>query len=258
MKKHIVVFVLSLAAVLAWSVAAVAQDPTIELTGVVSPGFNYGGVYTGIYTGTLNGVSENFMCDDYLHEINFGDEWNSNVYGLSSVAAVGHGQYTESSIGPTYHLATYASSPYTYTLQDAYNAVAYLASLVFTNFHGTYSSYANDPYVNQISYAIWSIMDNPPAGPGNNNTSALNLTESDTAYWINQGLLHDGSLTPGIVFYSPDNNTIFANANNNNGDLGQTAQEFMGYNTPVPEPLGLALLGSFLTIAGVVLRKKLL
>jgi len=261
MNRKLINLALSLAAVLGWAMGAAAQsDPLIDLTGVESPGFNYGGYYTGIYQGTLNGVPTNFMCDDFLDEVSFGDRWNVNTWSLNQVATPVHGQFTEASFPPTYHFATYASGgtppngepgQENLSLQQAYNAVAYLASLVFTNFHGTYSSYANDPYVNQISYAIWAIMDTPPAGPECNGGASQ---PCDYRYWIQQGISNDNTTTAGIVFYSPDGNKILPGS----PDAGGTAQEFIGYVTPVPEPVSLALTGTFLLLTGLFLRKRLL
>jgi len=245
---------------LGWSMAAVAQQ--ITFTGV--EGTNYGGFYTGIYYGTLNGTpNTEFICDDATHDINTGDVWNANAYtlaaGANDVANTFNGQFTSNSMAPTFHYSTAATntSP-TYnlcpggscTLQDSYDAVAYLADLILTGVYKT------DPTVSAIQYAIWSIMDGPPPGPGTN-TAQPGLTTSDTGYWIYLALTTESGYTNSkIVFYSPDGNKILPGS----PDQGLTSQEFIGYDTPtVPEPLSMALMGTFLTLAGLVLgRKKLL
>lgn len=218
MKRIAGLLILSAAIVVGLSMTAVAQN-TIVFTGGTES--SYGGFGTGLYSGTLNGTSTSFICDDSTHDIANGDTWMANAWSLSQVATPGNGAFA----GPPYATATYAGMGY--TVQEVYNAVAYLANLIFTN---------ASPDVNGIQYAIWSLMDSPPAGP------------ASTAGWITTGLANDNYTNPNIVFYSPDGNLITSGP-----DTGKTAQEFIG---EVPEPISMVLMGTFLSLAGLLLGKK--
>jgi len=233
--KRISLLFLGLAVMLGLSMTAFAQDPQIEFTGGTQS--SYGGFGTGLYSGTLNGTNTEFVCDDATHEIGNGSTWNANAWTLSQVVSAGNGAFA----GSPYATASGDSSNGgSFTVAQAYSAAAYLANLLFTG--------ADPSYINQIQYAIWQIMDAPGNGPGNNNVNASGLTTSDTAYWVNLGKANDTYTNPYIVFYSPDGNLITSGP-----DTGQTAQEFIG---ETPEPLSMALMGTFLTLAGFGLGKK--
>jgi len=235
--KRLCLLFLGLAVMLGLSMTAFAQDPQIEYTGGYQS--TYGGFGTGLYSGTVNGTSTQFVCDDSTHSIANGDVWNTNVWTLAQVVTAGNGAFA----GAPYKTATGDSgNGGSFTVAQAYSAVAYLANLLFTN--------ADPSYLNQIQYAIWQIMDTPGSGPGNNNVNASGLTMADTAYWVNVGKANDTYTNQYIVFYSPDGNLITSGP-----DTGATAQEFIG---TTPEPISMALMGTFLTLAGFGLgRKKL-
>jgi len=257
-KKNVLVIAIGLVAMFGLSMAAFGGDPQIELTGVA--GTNYGGYYTGIYDGTLNGTPAHFICDDATHEINVSDVWNTNTFtlapGSTDVANTDNGQFTSSSMTPTYHYATAATNTSTiYTLcpggtcslQDSYDAVAYLAYQILSG------AYTDNTRVSAIQYAIWEIMDGPPPGPGNNSAIA-GLTMNDTGYWIYNALKNESNYSnPGIVFYSPDGFKITAGVP---ADVGLTAQEFISYNTPTPEPRSLALMGTVLALGALILGRQ--
>jgi len=233
--KRLYLLFLALVVMLGLSMTALAQDPQIKYTG--STESSYGGFGTGLYSGTLNGSNTQFICDDATHSIGNGDVWNANAWSISQAATAGNGAFA----GFPYATASGdAANGGSFTVAQAYSAVAYLANLLFTH--------ADDSYVNQIQYAIWQIMDGPGNGPGNNNVGASGLTVNDTAYWVNLGKANDLYTNASIYFYSPDGNLITAGP-----DVGKTAQEFIG---ETPEPISMALMGTFLSLAGFGLGKK--
>ena len=143
-------------------------------------------------------------------------------------------------------------------LAQVYSAVAFLANKILS------SAYTDNTTVSAIQYAIWAIMDSPGPGPGGNNTPCAydptNCNTSDTGYWMNLALTTESAYSNrSIVFYSPDGNTIISGPDYNNctyqGNSGQpcTAQEFIG---ETPEPLSMALMGTFLSLAGLALGKR--
>jgi hypothetical protein len=240
MKRTLYLFSLSFAVMLGLSMAAFAQNTqaTIKFTGVL--GTNNGQFYTGIYYGTLNGTpNTQFICDDATHEISEGDTWIANVWTLSQVVQQNNGAFAGVNNGSDKsweQIATYANGTtgHTYTVAQVYDAVAWLAVQIFTQ--------PTSPNVNDIQYAIWQLMDDP-AGSSPNSGAWITAALKATA---------NGYSNPYILFYSPDGNLITSGPDSPKG----TAQEFMGYQTP--EPLSMALMGTFLTLAGLGLgRKKL-
>jgi hypothetical protein len=233
MKRTLSLLFLGLAVMLGLSMAAFAQD-IITFTGPTSSA--YGGYGTGLYGGTLNGNSTEFMCDDATHDISSGDTWAATPWSISQAAVQNQGAFAGLATGnATWEQdATYGPVTGSHTNLQVYSAVAYLANLIFANPNGV--------DVNGIQYAIWALMDNPPASsdPGTG------------AFWIAQGLANDTYTNSGITFYSPDGSVI------ETGDphAGMTAQEFITDTTPTPEPISMALMGTFLTLAGLGLSKK--
>jgi hypothetical protein len=84
---------------------------------------------------------------------------------------------------------------------------------------------------NGISEAAWSLLDPAYHAP----------TGSDYGYWIGQaqGALAGGWTGAGVTFYVPT--------------TGSSGQEF---SSATPEPISMALLGTFLSLAGLGLGKK--
>jgi hypothetical protein len=241
MRRFLGLLLPGLAVVVCFAMTAAASD-TIVFSNAEN---SYGGYGTALYYGTLNGTSTSFICDDATHDIGQGSTWQANAWTLSQVTTQGNGAFAGGS-------APYATAsgdapnvvgggPSAMNVAESYSAVAYLADLLLT---GQDSSYAN-----QIQYAIWEIMDHPPAGPGDNSFEN-GLAMSDTGYWAYQGYLNDTYTNPYIVFYSPDGNTITSGPY-----TGDTPQEFIGL-TPTPEPASMILLGTFLCLSSWLLGKK--
>lgn len=223
MKRMFGLLFLSTAVVVGLSITAAAQE-TIKFTGGTESSFS--GLGTGLYSGTLNGTPTSFICDDALDTIHSGDVWNANLWTLSNVATAGNGAFA----GSPYALATYANGApgHTYTVQEVYNAVAYLANILFSH---------SNADINGIQYAIWGLTDSPAGTP-----------PASAAGWITTALANDNYTNPSIVFYSPDGNLITAGP-----DIGKTPQEFIGQT---PEPVSMVLMGTFLALAGLLLGRK--
>jgi hypothetical protein len=238
MKRTFSLLFLGLAIMLGLSMAAFAQD-TIQYTGGYESVLD--GYGAGLYSGTLNGVATEFICDDADHEIGNGSTWKVNAWTLSQVAMQNHGAFAGLNNGlnkPWEQDATYgpAGTHGGYTVPEVYSAVAYLANQLLS---GTIPA-SDTPDVNGIAYAIWELMGNP---------GAIGITDPGDP-WIATGLNHDNYTNNLIVFYSPDGNTITKGP-----FTGDTPQEFIG-EVATPEPLSMALMGTFLSLAGLGFGKK--
>jgi len=244
---------------------AVAQDdPPIVFTNNPAPTTSiydsktHSYVSTGIYTGTVNGTVTSFICDDDLNSIRPGDAWNSYAFNLSNVATYGDGQYAiPTTFGSTKGTSIYHASGagVSNNIQYDYDMAAYLADLLLTK------AYTSSATINAIQWAIWDIMDSPAsnglADPGGSCSSAFTATgptnKSCGKGWVNFALAYEETYSnPYIVFYTP---TQGITAGPDKSSCAY-AQEFIGLNTP--EPLSMALMGTFLTLAAFGLgRKKL-
>lgn len=50
-----------------------------DILTITSGSQTYGGFYVGDLLGNLNGTLITFVCDDFLHEVNFGESWNVDI-----------------------------------------------------------------------------------------------------------------------------------------------------------------------------------
>jgi len=212
--------VLSLVVMFGLSMTALAQV-TIHFTGPTES--SYGGVGTGLYAGTVNGNPATFFCDDYPDHITYGESWQANVSSLASLGAV---RFPNPGGVPTL---------------QAYSEVAWLAENLLTGMNKNGSG-VTDP--DTISFAIWSILYpfSPPVGAGPAPGTANAIADAQS-WW---GGLSSACQT--IAASCVDNVLIYTPVQTQNGP-----QEFVG---TVPEPLSMALMGTFLSLAGVALRKK--
>ena len=257
MKRILSLLFLSLAVMLGLSLTAFAQDDPTIVFGSGGPNSPY-----GVYTGTIGGTSTSFVCDDVLNTISSGDTWSATVYTLANVATYGKGMFAI----PTTGGAASGNSLYHATgdglglpnnstgIQEAYNMTAYLGNLLLT---GTYSAAGT---IEALSWAIWDIMDTPTAhGYGDPGGGSCSTGYTDTGLptgsyagcgeaWVEYAGANELSYSnASIIFYTP-NSAI--SAGNEKGDW---AQEFIG---ETPEPISMALMGTFLTLAALGLGKK--
>jgi len=188
---------------------------------------NVGGLgIGGIYQGTLdsNPTVINFICADDTHTIG-PSTWPVDLYSLTNL--VNTGAYAYVGFNPTYNSA-----------QQAWSMEAYLEGLVISGY-GTLDA----AKITAMNYAIWSIT-NPNGAVSDPNSIDPGF---DPAYYIGQAAANWQAVwnagAPGITFYVPT-----GTGNNPYGP----PQIF----SSTPEPLSMALMGTFLTLVGLALGKK--
>jgi hypothetical protein len=217
-KRILSLLFLCLAVMLGLSLTAVANDSTLYLGDPTSTITN--GQYTGPYNGTINGTPTLLVCDDFLHTVYF--DSSEQVTIASTTNPVGTRFPGPNSGSP---------DPLIQGLNQtqAFNLVTYFATQILANPGGGGPAGVD-------SWAIWAIFDNGLNGSQPSNTQAV----VDAAIAAGYDNTYNGSLPLYVV----DPNV--------NGGYGQ---EFIGES---PEPLSMALMGTFLTLAGLGLgRKKL-
>jgi hypothetical protein len=224
MKRTLSLLFLGLAVMLGLSMAAFAQTDTIyfngSYTGSASDGYG-----TGYYGGTLNGTSTQFICDDFPDHIVSGESWTATVTNLGNLSGV------------------LFQNPNGQTTLAAYTEVAWLAGQMAS---------ASSSTQQDISWAIWTILDSPGAGDSN---AATWVTAAET--WYNTCMAGGGTTAQCTV----QNINIYTPVAGSESDTAEgNPQEFIGEGTGTititPEPLNMALMGTFLTLAGLGLGKK--
>jgi len=248
MKRTISLLFLSVAVMFALSLTARAQDdPSIYFNQVVG-GNGAAGIYQGTLTGTSGPPWVNFECADDVHGIQGGENWQATAYyGLGTNdanAAIFETYVTGSSTGYNQN-AGYAGHGTVINIQsvaEAWLMEAYLEYAQITEF-----GLNSNADVAAISDAIWSITN----GIGGNRDSESNpdlvtsyIDAAFTAYSNGTAAL-DAAL---VIFYVPIAGTA---SNYPTGDPNPQL-----FSTVTPEPLSMALMGTFLTLAGLALGKK--
>jgi len=237
MKRTLSLLFLSLAVMLGLSMAAMAQD-TIHFNGNTQSFWHVG---TGIYYGTLNGSSMSFTCDDFLDGVSTsGQTWEAHPYTITqlpSTQVVWGGTLSNSHpiIGEN-DLGVALTTPRGQV--QAYDEVLWLAQMII----GGVSNSTADA----MSYAIWAILDSPPASNFPTGTAGASgwINQADTWYstTCNGNQAACNTLLANMVIYVPYSWTSSG-----------PPQEFVG---ETPEPVSMALMGTFLTLAGLALGKK--
>ena len=215
--------VLSIAGLLLFASIGLAQY-TLELTGV-GDGAVADGVYVSPYQGTIsqNGsqiYSGYMICDDFTDEAYLDSPWQasaSNAGSLNGTQLFGEGYNPFSST--------------TYTAQQAYDAVAWLANQLVSP-----SNVTNSTAQTNISFAIWDIMDDKTTDPDNGAASLI--TQAFTE------VVTDGYVGSNVTVYTPQPHGV--------------SQEFLVVTTPeasTPVLLAADILG-FIALVGF-LRKRM-
>jgi hypothetical protein len=211
---------LNVAGLLVFTSFGFAQQYTMDLTGV-GDGLSVGGAYVGPYQGTIsengNQIYSGYMiCDDFYTESYLDDPWTA----------------TSTNAGGLNGTEKFTTSDTKYTVQQNYDAVAWLANQLVAN--------PTNPIVQiNYSFAIWDIMDGEASNPLGGTTTLI--TNAFAA--VNSG-------------YVASNVTVFTPSPN----LG-ISQEFLVVSGPkvaTPEPAGAAMIGFDLlsALAGIFLLRR--
>jgi len=274
MTRRFSILLLGMVAALVLARPTFAQSTSLVIFNTV-PSYEgvYDGYYGGLYQGTVNGVATNFVCDDFLTDINYGQSWNAYNNNSSSVGpgtgGTQGGGNTAGSPGTGVRYAPTAlynddiyviSNPQLkglgLTQQQEYNMIGWLVGQIFsdpTNQQGHWGSLAG---------AIWSIADDGwNNGSGQFNSSYLSANCPSWApncgttaqEYVQEALAHDNSAS-NFAIYTPEGYCTSLGCINsaNNG------QEFWA-QTPEPAAITLLAWGTLaLALAPLVnrLRRK--
>ncbi len=216
---------LSMASVLLLAFASVGfAQYTMDLTGV-GDGANADGVYVSPYVGTVSvGGSQIYsgyvICDDFTDDSYVGDVWTA----------------TATDAGALNGTELFTTSDTSYTVQQNYDAVAWLANQLVLP-----SNLTNATAQTNISFAIWDIMDGQTTDPDGG--AAALITEAFTE------VVSDGYVGSDVTVYTPSPNK---------GVGANVSQEFLVVTTPEASlPATLAV--SLLALVGVIflMRRRL-
>jgi len=226
MKARRATFLASVLGLILWATPAFSGTVSIHFAGPVNaPNNTYGGVYVGLYQGTVNNVTTNFVCDDFLHGINEGQNWTANVGNATPNSVSSTAEFSWSDVSNP-DLKSLVGAGNSLSPSQLYSMIIYLAEQIFNDPTNSKGQWA------YLSWAIWSITDGAwqykayyTATVKDDITSAFNAMEN-------------GTVTGSLIVYTPC--------------PASTGQEFLG--TPEPATtllLCLALLG------GGVFRRRL-
>jgi len=195
-----------------------ADSFTMDLTGV-GDGAVANGVYVSPYQGTItdnithNQIFNGFViCDDFNTESYLNTPWNA----ISTNAGSLNGN------------EKFQTSLTSYTVQQNYNAVAWLANQLLLSGNVT-----NWTAQTNYSFAIWDIMDGQTTDP-DGGAQALIASAFDA-------VTNHGYVGSNVTVYTPNPNV-------------NASQEFLVVNTP--EPSTLLLLGAGLLCLGLAAWRK--
>ena len=181
-----------------------AEQANMVLTGVGDNGV-LGGIYVGPYVATINGVTTDVICDDFVDESSVGEQWTANVSTLSDLSKTKWGS----------------------SASQQYQQVAWL-SLQLMN---PPTSCGNANCAGDIQYAIWEVFDPPSSGldpfdylSGQDKTNAQ--------WWLSQAQQNYAGVDySNIAIYTPVN--------------GGPPQEFVTVKTPEPPLVALLMVNLF-------------
>jgi len=195
-----------------------ADTFTMELTGV-GDGASAAGVYISPYQGTITDnvthtrIFNGFViCDDFNTESYLNDPWTA--VATNAGALNGNEKFQTSLSG--------------YTVQQNYNAVAWLANMLLLPGNVT-----NSTAQTNYSFAIWDIMDGQTTDPDGGAQGLI----ADAYY----NVVTNGYVGSDVTVYTPSPNL-------------NASQEFLVVNAP--EPSTLLLLGLGLLCLGLAALRK--
>ena len=214
------------AAVILFAMTATAGTVTVNFGSASAYQDGYGvGVYVGSVTNGSVTTPTNFICDDFDHEIVGGQSWLATTEVLSPLNPASEVEYNATTPGS----AAFING---LTQQEDYNAIGFLAGLIFADTNNGDGQWGN------LSEAIWSL----------NSAAAYSAfgAKPDVANDLNFAILFDDNPEPGFTIYTPD---------------PAGAQEFISFtgsgDTQTPEPASVLLFGTALLGLGKLLKKQL-
>lgn len=185
------------------------------------------GIYDSPYTATINGVSEDVICDDFADEVSIGESWNVvNPPGLISSTSTSTGLFgSESSVG--------------------YQEVAWLAGQLGTTLSNPQTP-AQVAMQADVSYAIWAVFD--PTGvknwllqPSYNDTTTYDAVFGTTGL-LAQAAGNYGS-APSATVYTPSGYTGAGNPGEPQEFIVVAPPPTSAAEAPAAATLGIDLLG---------------
>ena len=221
-----------------------AMADQLQLTGLKT-GFSMGGVYTSPYLISVNGQPTlMFACDDFTTDISIGHTWTAYEVTLSQVATNGPQKFKTAVSVAIPDASGLTTTSHSYTIQQEYDAAAYLAEQLLT----VPSTLSNSTIAGEYSFAIWQIFYSGAINGYNGN--ALTPTQKAAVGGLMTAAFNNTTALTGMYLYTPDPLS--------------SSQEFIGFApgvgiTSVPEartPLLLAF--NSLTLCGVLffLRRR--
>lgn len=220
------------AGTLAFASSAFAQTYQMELTGV-GTGVTYGNVYVSPYVGTISSGGKTvytgyLICDDFNTDSTLNSPWTATASTAAS--------------GGKFNGSTFTIGGSTYSSQQMYGAVAYLATQLLGNL-------GNAQLQTDYSFAIWDIMDGQSTNPYTITTGTGTITVSTL---IKQAFAAGGAAAASVDVFtaSPVN----------------ASQEFLvvggpavggGPSISTPEPVAAGVLGANLVaVLGLLLLMR--
>ena len=250
MRRTFRVILLSSAFFLSLSLTAFAGELNLQFT--QAKGTNANGVYTGIYNGNLgygtpSGQSTSkFMCDDYFDHISNGEVWQVQEFNYPN-------------LNSPVHDFTSASNFYGGMSESkAYWEALWLADQVLDHPN------IPDPLASIDSFAIWTLLNKNVLStlPNCNPNDPHCVTKSEVeiamgladAAWHLDGCKHNlekcTDAVEGVHIYVP------VGWPRGDGRPQEFLSETCPPPSPTPEPMSMVLMGSFLSLAGGLMRRK--
>ena len=248
-------------------VVPTASADVLKFVGPSTP-YMMGGVEISPYKIYVNGVGVGLLIsDDFQSEINQQYKWAANRVEMTSVAANGPQKFqTDGVFVPNGSATTYEP----YTVEQKYNAAAFLALQIFQNKNN--SILGNAVLAGEYSFAIWQIFYSTAIyGVDGQQRTGDDLTSSqqkvvgklmEEAFFVTQGWGADDTAEKlGLYLYTPAvASRLLSSASFSLGasnvvtpSPASSAREVLGFKlVSVPEASILAFLAfDFLALIGV-------
>jgi hypothetical protein len=185
-----------------------------------------GGTYNGNVPSVIDGVfSVNLVCDDFADTTNVPS--GNLPYSVETLANLSGAMFTGG-----FAAIQEGVTNYTLTQTQAYDT----AAVLMTALEGLTVNSANANAITDYQYAIWDLMSPGATDPGTGIKDNADITTTALLQGAFAQVLAGGAPAladeKSLVIYTPISTAI--------GN-----QEFLGLNTPVPEPASWAMMAAF-------------